>query len=253
MFVVFDAGIFIIYGGLACYARRPFIRVFSFACMVFGLVLCLPHLLMRGVDPTFQPSSDLFIYSTFAVGDIVAHAGLMMLVYWDICMEAVHLVYSLETQKQSFGFKICRRVGAFSVLGQVVFLVPFWILMHKLQDHTSRSILSGSFFVVQCFVFFGLVPAFGFGMLAHGLRKLRGKLPPKIPRHLTHRLRFTQLGIGICLLLGVADALFALLPAAESFVRSFSGFLYLNLVLHAFAMFLLVLLTVVLWLSEELL
>lgn len=219
--------------------------------MVLGLLLCLPQFWIRAENPRYLPSTNLPLHAVWAIGDTLSHAGLMMLVYWDICIEAVRLVYALEPKRQRIGLKVCKTVGTISVGAQVVFLVPFWTLVYLLETSNARAVLSGTFYVVQCYSFFGLVPAVGFAVLFKGLRRLRSKLPGDIPRHLLHRLRFTQLAIGVFLLIGVLDALFALLPAAEPFVRSLSGTLYTCFVLVCFALFSLVLLTLEVILSFQ--
>ncbi|CAE7654681.1 nfnB, partial [Symbiodinium sp. CCMP2456] len=196
-------------------------------------------------------SSNLSLYVLFAIGDVVAHVGLMTIVYWDICMEAVLLIYALAPLHQRIGYIVSTWVGAMSVASQVLFLIPFWTLMYQLPIGSTRNFLAGTFFVVQCFTIFGIIPAAGFTVLAHGARKLRGKLPASIPRHLTHRLRFTQLGIAIFILMGVADALFALIPATQPYIRRFSSFLYINLVLTSLAIFTFLLLAVELYLNIQ--
>lgn len=251
VFVVIGAVIFALYGISLYYSRRPFCRILSFGCLVFGMQLCLPQVWLESLDPAYMASSNLPLYVLFAIGDVVAHVGLMMLVYWDICMEAVLLIYALAPLHQRIGYKVSTWVGAMSVASQVLFLIPFWTLMYYLPIGSTRNFLAGTFFVVQCFTIFGIIPAAGFAVLAHGARKLRGKLPASIPRHLTHRLRFTQLGIAIFILMGVADALFALIPATQPYVRRFSSFLYINLVLTSLAIFTCLLLAVELYLNIQ--
>ncbi|CAE7238443.1 unnamed protein product [Symbiodinium sp. CCMP2592] len=251
VFVVIDAVVFALYGVSLYYSRRPYCRILSFGCLVFGLQLCLPQVWLESLDPRYMASSKLSVYLLFAIGDVVAHVGLMMSVYWDICMEAVLLIYALAPAHQRIGYKVSTWVGAMSVASQVLFLIPFWTLMYHLPMGSTRNFLSGTFFVVQCFTIFGVIPAAGFTVLAHGVRKLRGKLPTSIPRHLTHRLRFTQLGIAIFILMGVADAFFALIPATQPFIRNFSSFLYVNLVLTSLAIFTFLLLAVELYLNIQ--
>ena len=126
VFVVIGAVIFALYGISLYYSRRPFCRILSFGCLVFGMQLCLPQVWLESLDPTYMASSNLPLYVLFAIGDVVAHVGLMMLVYWDICMEAVLLIYALAPLHQRIGYKVSTWVGAMSVASQV--LVPDSVL-----------------------------------------------------------------------------------------------------------------------------
>ena len=146
--IVTDVILFSIYVICFCYLPRPFYRVLSFACISVGLMLCFPQLWLKMLDPTYLPSSNLPMHLLFMVGDVISHVGLVMQVYWDICMEAVQLVYALEPKRQQLGIRICNRVGTVSVVGQVMFLVPFWLCQHYLQSESSGAVLSATFYVV---------------------------------------------------------------------------------------------------------
>ena len=248
--IVLNGFLFAIYGISLFYTGRPFFRVLSFGCIVAGLLLCVPQYWRRMDDSTYLLSTNLPLHILWGLGDLLSHAGMMMLVYWDICPEAVWLVHALEPKRQKFGLKIVKIVGAISVVGQLA-LIPFWSLVYLLESKSSRAVLSASFFVVQCYGFYGLIPAIGFAVLARGLHRLRGKLPNDVPKSVLHRIKFTQIGIGLFLLLGIADALLALFPACQPFIRQFSGTFYTYVVYPSLATLTPVLLGLETWLSLQ--
>eukprot|EP00913_Durusdinium_trenchii_P026516 g24877.t1 len=94
---------------VACLTRtkRPFCRLLSFGFLVAGLMLKLPQASIRASNPGFNSTADLPHLILFMCADILDHIGLVILIYWDICTEAVHLVFALDPKRFTWSLKLC--------------------------------------------------------------------------------------------------------------------------------------------------
>ena len=235
--VAINAGLLLTYAICLCYTRRPFYRALSFALVTGGLCLGLPQAVARLHDPRFLPSTSIPHLVVFAIGDIVDHVGILMLIYWDICTEAVNLVYALDPKQHSYSLKLCRITGMVTMASQLVILGPMMILMHWMDSSSTmaRCDAFSVFAFVQVGCIFGCCPTFAFGMLVRGVHRFWIQLPGEVPRRLVHRLRYTQVGLGILLLLCASFVPSAAILATMVVFKEKAGFMYAFVILTCLA------------------
>eukprot|EP00435_Cladocopium_sp_Y103_P014298 s1780_g3.t1 len=229
--VLLNVGIYLIYAICLCYTRRSINRVMSFGLVTLGLSLSFPQALVRIGDPHFNYPSSIPHLVLFAVGDIIDHVGILMLIYWDICTEAVHLVYALDPKQHSCSLRRLKMMGIASMLSQVFILGSLFASVYLLERHEDRCQTFTVFTLVQVGAVFGCAPTVAFGMLVRGLHRLWNQLPGDVPRRLVHRLRYTQLGLGTLMLLCASFVPSAVLLGTVPFFQVKAGFLYVFVVL----------------------
>ncbi|CAJ1388371.1 unnamed protein product [Effrenium voratum] len=244
-------GLFAVYVYLSRRAKRPRARSLSFGLMTFGFLLGLPSFLWHAANPTLLPSTHVGLHATFVVGDVIDHVGFVMLIYWDIVNEGVRLALALDPKGRKLGLRMSTAMGVICIVVQIVFLVPFWILIYTVDTDWQRSTLCSAFAVMQYVIVFGAVPSFIFGTLAWRLRSLWKDLPGDIPLHLLYRLRYTQLCLTLLTLLGVTDGILGLTVALVPFFTVLSGFLYDCVALLSLSILTLVLLGIEVFLTYQ--
>ncbi|CAK9077386.1 unnamed protein product [Durusdinium trenchii] len=217
---------------VACLTRtkRPFCRLLSFGFLVAGLMLKLPQASIRASNPGFNSTADLPHLILFMCADILDHIGLVILIYWDICTEAVHLVFALDPKRFTWSLKLCRWSGYIFICSQLVILGPYLASMYFLETHEERCVGYIIFAVTQFCIVFGLSPSLAFGMLVRGVHQLWQKLPEKVPRHLKHRLTYAQIGLTLLMLITVTFCFAGVLTASVELLRIHAGFLYMDVV-----------------------
>ena len=250
-------GLFIFYIYMSRHGQRPWTRRLSFALLTLGLLLGVPKFAWHAANPELLPSTYLTLHLLFAVGDVASHVGFVMLIYWDIVSEGIRLAFALDPARKLLGMRMTKVAGVIFVLVEVIFLVPFWILVYDIdrllptEDNSPRATLCSFFAVVQYVLVFGTVPSLAFGKLAWGLRKLWKDLPGDIPQHLLYRLRFTQLCLVLLTLLGITDGVCGSQVAFIPFFRNFSGFLYEGVALNSLGALTLLLLGIEVFLTYQ--
>jgi len=229
--VLLNVGVYLIYAICLCYTHRSINRVMSFGLVTLGLTLSLPQALVRIGDPHFNYPNSIPHLVLFAVGDITDHVGILMLIYWDICTEAVDLVYALDPKQHSCSLRRLKMVGIASMISQVFILGSLFTMVYLLERHEDRCTTFTTFTLVQLGAVFGFAPTVAFGMLVRGLHRLWNQLPGDVPRRLVHRLRYTQLGLGTLMLLCASFVPSAVLLGTVPFFQVKAGFLYVFVVL----------------------
>jgi len=235
--VAINACLLLTYAICLCYTRRPFYRALSFALVTGGLCLALPQAVARLHDPRFLPSTSIPHLVVFAIGDILDHVGILMVIYWDICTEAVNLVYALDPKQHSYSLKLCKISGMVAMASQLFVIGPMMILMHLMDSSSSmaRCDAFSVFAFVQVGCIFGCCPTFAFGMLVRGVHRFWIQLPGEVPRRLVHRLRYTQVGLGILLLLCASFVASAALLGTLVVFKEKAGFMYAFVILTCLA------------------
>ena len=239
--VVLNVGVGAIYAVCLLWVSRPLVRVLSFLLGVLGFVLSAPQALVRINNPTILPSQDILLLTSFVLGDVMNHIALLMIIYWDICRESVMLIFALDPAKKARSLRLSFGAGFGFMLSQVVILGTFLPLMAVLED-LSRALAIKIFYIGQVSFIFGCMPPVAFGLLARNLHKLWAQLPPDLPRRLVHRLRYTQLGLYLLLLVCSVYAPSGLLPAFIPELNRLAGFIYTYVIMLAAGFVVLILL-----------
>ncbi|CAE7029582.1 unnamed protein product [Symbiodinium sp. CCMP2592] len=239
--VVLNVGVGAIYAVCLLWVSRPLVRVMSFLLGVLGFVLSAPQAVVRINNPTILPSQDILLLTSFVLGDVMNHIALLMIIYWDICRESVMLIFALDPVKKARSLRLSFGAGFGFMLSQVVVLGTFLPLMAVLED-MSRALAIKIFYIGQVSFIFGCMPPVAFGLLARNLHKLWAQLPPDLPRRLVHRLRYTQLGLYLLLLVCTVYAPSGLLPAFIPELNRLAGFIYTYVIMLAAGFVVLILL-----------
>ena len=223
----------LLYALCLCRIRRPASRVCGFLLTVSGFLLSAPLASARIGDPEILPSEEAGLAAFFIFGDILDHVGLIMIIYWDICREAVLLIFSLDPIRKSASLSLCFRVGTGFMLSQLVILGSFLPCMTLSEDIGLRRVAISIFYVVQVSIIFGFAPPLAFGLLARSLHKLWAELPQGLPRKLKHRLRYTQWGLHLLMLICLVYAFCGLSPALVPELQTLGGFIYIYVIMLA--------------------
>ena len=228
-----NASLALVYAFCLCQIRRPTYRAFGFCLVVLGLTLSAPLAAVRIRSPEILPSEHAGLMALFILGDIMDHVGLIMIIYWDICREAVLLIFALDPARKSRNLKLCCNVGSAFMVSQVVILGFFLPSMSLLEGTEYRAMALSTFYVVQISCIFGLAPPIAFGLLARSLHNLWAQLPQDLPRRLVHHLRYTQYGLHLLMLICTLYAFCGLLPGVVPELRKLGGFIYFYVVMLA--------------------
>ena len=98
--------------------QRPRLRVLSFFMIVSGLALSIPKVFDRILQPEKLADQHVAWDVLFAIGDILDHAGLMGVFYWDVCRESVLLVFALDPSGKARNLNLCFKSGLVSMFSR---------------------------------------------------------------------------------------------------------------------------------------